>query len=146
MNGTQKIVRLGNFSPISESHLYRVSEAHFFLFGSEIARISGSDFKNKGLSVSASLGIYHSPPIYRETIRKKASASCYTTPLYSRLQLLLIMHVRPVVFVCHVLPALLTCSRFRGARRSPGKWSKTGSPGRSPFHQSDHRTRRDRSP
>ena len=32
----------------------------FFLFGSEIARVSGSDFQT---SVSASLGFYHSPPL-----------------------------------------------------------------------------------
>ena len=42
-----------NRSPISESRqrFYRVLEAPFFLFGSEIARVSGSDFQTR-VSVS----------------------------------------------------------------------------------------------
>ena len=54
---------LENFSPISESRqrFYRVSEARFFFFfGSEVARVLGSDFQTR---VSVSLGFYHSPPL-----------------------------------------------------------------------------------
>ena len=42
-----------NFSPIAESrqHFYRVLQARFFLFGSEIAWVSGSDFQTR-VSVS----------------------------------------------------------------------------------------------
>ena len=51
-----------NFSLISESRqcFYQVSKARFFLFGSEIAWVLGSDFQTR---VSASLGFYHSPPL-----------------------------------------------------------------------------------
>ena len=54
-----------HFSPISESQQrsYQVSEARFFLVWFRNRLSPGLGFSNKGLSVSASLGFYHSPSL-----------------------------------------------------------------------------------
>ena len=105
-----------NFSPISESRqrFYRVSEGCFFLFGSEIASISGSDFQAR---VSASLGFYHSPPLLQkennevtETISNELNNLKYST-VKSALSSLLcsVQQVYPLEYSIALLgPCLVT--------------------------------------